>query len=240
MSTRPNKRIRRNSFRVNEVIFIVQAKCVALFCLLAAFKGKEALTALICTFTLLANIFVLKQVELFSMTVTTTDVFSIGILLCCNILQEFHGKRAAKNAIFFSFATMLLFVISSFLLTAYTPHYTDIYHSHYDAIITPSPRLFIASIIAFTSTQIIDRRIFIYLRRNIFVGSLPLAFVVSLVVSQCIDTFLFTTIGLYGVVGNIIDISIFSIIIKTCGVAVMTPFTLFIKYLSTQNEALPL
>ena len=58
---------------------------------------------------LIANLFVLKQIHLFGMEVTASDGYAIGSLLGLNVLQEFYGKKEAKQATCICFFFMTFF-----------------------------------------------------------------------------------------------------------------------------------
>jgi len=130
---------------------------------------------------------------------------------------------------------MVLFVLMSGILMMYNPSATDTYHKHYVQILTVSPRLFIASIVAFTATQYLDRRLYIFFRKSIAKHSIPLGITLSLSLSQIIDTSIFTVVGLLGIVNSALHVAVFSIVIKFIGVFVIAPFTLFTKKLGVEN-----
>ncbi len=83
---------------MNESLFLLHLVLVAGFSLVSLRMGAFALTTLIALFATFANLFVVKQMTLFGMQVTCSDVFAVGSLLAINLLQEFYGKKAAIHA----------------------------------------------------------------------------------------------------------------------------------------------
>ena len=63
----------------NELLFFGSAVLIVALDFVALFLGKEYLLAAIVTQGLLANMFIIKQVQLFGLVVTCTDVFIVGI-----------------------------------------------------------------------------------------------------------------------------------------------------------------
>ena len=73
---------------MNESIFLFHVITILVFTLIAFRLGKTALGSWICIQALCANLLVLKQVVLFGLHVTCSDVFAIGGILRLNLLQE--------------------------------------------------------------------------------------------------------------------------------------------------------
>ena len=76
---------------MNEFVFFLHIFVVATFALGACRLGKEMLVAWIGLQAVLANLFVLKQMKLFWLDVTCSDVYAVGAFLSLNLLQEYYG-----------------------------------------------------------------------------------------------------------------------------------------------------
>jgi len=200
-------------FILNESVFFIQVLACLVGVRLARKMGKIGLTVLSALFAIFANFFVLKQISLFGMTVTCSDAFVIGSFVSLSLLQEKEGKEAALRATSLSFAAILLFTLFSYLHLLYEPAASDGMHSHYAAVLLPTPRLLVASLTAFFCAQRFHLSLLPYL---------GLSF--SLLLSQALDTFLFTFLGLYGAVESISSIFWMSFGIKTVLIALVTPF----------------
>lgn len=214
---------------MNEFLFFVHLGLVFTFTLFALRLGKEALIAWIVLQSILANLFVLKQISLFSLQASCTDVFVLGAMLGLNLLQEYFGKLCAKRTILFSFSGMFVFVILSKIHLLYQATLHDHSQIHYEAIFSSTPRLFTASLVCFFCTQQFDVRFFAWMKRRF--SNVPLGYrtVSSLLLSQVLDTVLFSFLGLYGLVSNLWSLILFSFTIKALLSFCTMPFTIISK-----------
>lgn len=199
---------------MNELIFFAQIFLIVGFALGALKLGKEALIAWVSIQALIANLFVLKQVSLFGFEVTASDAFAIGSLLGLNFLQEYFGREEANQATKVCFFSMLFFVLVSQLHLAYQPSMYDTTQSAFSTLLTLSPRLLIASMSVFFISQQFDIRLFAFLKNFLPQTSFAVRAAVVLVLSQLLDTVLFSLAGLYGVMASIFDIIVMSFLIK--------------------------
>lgn len=212
---------------MNELLFFFSAFLVVTFALLALRLGKSSLIAFIAIQGILANLFVVKQMALFGFSVTCSDVFAIGGILSLNLLQEYFGKEAAKRAVQISFLSLIFFAVMSQIHLFYVPTAADETHSAFEAIFSSTPRIIIASIAVFYIVQQMDIRLFGWLKS--FVTKLPLRIALSLLVSQFIDTVLFSFLGLYGLVESVFDIIFVSFLVKCLVIATSSVFVTFSK-----------
>lgn len=199
---------------MNEIIFIIEALLIAGFAFGALRLGKEALIAWVTIQALIANLFVLKQITLLGLDVTASDTFIIGSLLGLNFLQEYHSQDDAKKATWICFFFMAFFAIISQLHLAFQPSIHDVTQSAFTTILTASPRLVIASVGVFFLVQQIDIRFFAFLKNRFPQVNFAIRTAISLVISQFLDTVLFSFAGLYGIVASIFDIIVISFLIK--------------------------
>lgn len=211
---------------MNEILFFIQILLIVGFVIGALKLGQAALTAWVAIQALIANLFVLKQIHLFGFNVTASDAYVIGSLLGLNFLQEYFGKEEARKATWTCFFFMLFFAIISQIHLLYTPNDYDTSQEAFLTLLTPSPRLFIASTSVFFIVQQIDVRFFAFLKRVLPQTGFAIRTAIALVVSQFLDTFLFSFAGLYGIVASIVDIIMISFLIK---LIVISSSTLFIK-----------
>lgn len=210
---------------LNLLLFLGSSALVAAFAWYFCFLGQSALTAWIAILSLLANLFVLKQIELIGLNATASDIFAIGSLLGLNLLQEKFGKKAAQLAIWSSFSCLIFFVVMSQIHLHYIPSIHDSAQSAYQFLLAPAPRLMIASLLTFFIVQQFDSRLYQYLRHThpkipmLWISGLTLCF------SQFLDTLLFSVIGLYGMVQALMQIFIVSYTIKLIAIANTVPWS---------------
>lgn len=209
---------------MNESLFFLHIFVVTGFSLLALRLGKHALISFIVIQGILANLFVVKQMPLFGLAVTCSDVFAIGGILSLNLLQEYFGRESCRNAIQISLLGLIFFVLMSQIHLAYQPTLLDGMQGAFQTIFSTTPRITIASIATFYLVQQIDVRLFPFLK-----GNFPTRVFFSLLFSQAIDTVLFSFLGLYGLVESLLDIIIVSFLIKSIIIAASSPFVGFAK-----------
>lgn len=210
---------------MNEIIFFGQVLIIFAFASLALKLGRSALTAWIALQAILANFFVLKQIKLFGFDVTASDSFLVGGLLGLNFLQENFGKDEAKQAIKVCFIVMLFFTLISQLHLLYTPNAYDETQSAYSLLLSPSPRLFLASIAVFFIVQQLDMRLFALLKNYCPQLNFSVRTLITLIISQALDTVLFSFAGLYGLAASMFDIIVISFAVKLIVISCFTPLT---------------
>lgn len=213
---------------MNECYFFLHI-LVLLSAIFVALKiGKTALSLLCPLFFLLANLFVTKQIELFSFTVTAADAYSIGGIFALNILQEYFGKEEAKKQVALSALVLILFALVSQIHLLYIPSIHDYTQGAFSTLLTASPRIFISSLITFLFVQRLDVEVFAFFRKRFpLMGSMAC----SLTISQFIDTVLFSYLALYGLVHSISHIILVSYLIKLLAMLSMTAFTQLTKWI---------
>lgn len=211
----------------NELLFFAHIFLVVVFLLGSIKLGKEALSAWIIIQAFLANLFVLKQISFFTFQITCSDVFAVGSILGLNLLQEYYGKEAAKKACWTCFYALIFFALMSQLHLLYIPSSFDSAHDAFSLILSPTPRLTIASLGVFFLVQQFDLRFFGYLKK--YIRSPFTVNILALVTSQFLDTVLFSFFGLYGLVASLLDVIFISFLIKCLIISLLTPLTLLSK-----------
>lgn len=214
---------------MNEILFLIQILLIVGFALGALKLGKGALIAWVAIQALVANLFVLKQINLLGFDVTASDAFVIGSLLGLNFLQEYYSKDEAQKTTWICFFFMIFFALASQLHLLYEPSAHDGTQGAFLTILSPAPRLFIASLSVFFLVQQFDIRFFAFLKKKLPQASFALRTAISLVFSQFIDTLLFSFAGLYGMVTSLTDIILISFSVKLIVIFCLTPVVKWVK-----------
>lgn len=190
---------------MNELLLI--ASLVVIFgATLVAYKifGKSGLYCLTGIATICANIEVLILIKAFGMEQTLGNVLFAVTFLITDILSECEGREAANKAVLIGMFSSLFFLLLSQSWLLYTPSDTDWATPSIEAIFTNTPRMLLASFIvyaisqtfdvwlyhrwwSFTEKKFGDKRKFLWLRNN---G--------STLISQIVNTALFTLMAFYG------------------------------------------
>ena len=148
---------------MNEILFFT----FAFFCLslvLLAFRyGKMYLFLLISIFTILMNIFVLKQFNLFNFAITGGNILYGSLFLITDILSEHYGKKEAFRAVMVGFLTSIFFVIALQFLLAFAPNSTDFTQDSLKTLFSVSPRILFVSMFAY----LVAKSTYVYLYTRI-------------------------------------------------------------------------
>lgn len=226
---------------MNEFLFFFHIIILIVFLIVSAKFGKPSLMVFVCLQTILANLFVTKQIELFSFTVTCSDVYVVSAIFGLNLLQEYFGKAEAKKTIYYSFIFLILFMIVAKVHVLYTPSVVDKTQSSFEKIFEFTPRIILASIFVFFLVQWFDLFFYGFLKNRCNKDSLVFRMVSSSALSQFLDTVLFSFLGLYKIVDKIFDVIVVSFSVKfvtiiSCGLFI--GITSKLLKLKKENELL--
>ena len=221
---------------INELIFFAQISFISFATLCFGALGKEALVAYISLLFVIANIFVIKQITLFSWYATSADAFIIGISFAMNLLQEIWGKEIARKTIWISFTCSAFYMIIAQGILFYIPIAQDLSQPHFAYIFSNTLRIVIASFISYIITQFSDSYVYAYLKEKTNNKYFIARNYVSISLSQLMDTILFSFLGLYGIIINIGHIIMVSYTIKIIAMLLITPWLLFAKNLYKKSK----
>ncbi len=221
---------------MNEIIFFLHTITVIAFILGAFAMGKYALISCISLQLVLANLFVVKQMQLFGFNVTCADVFIVGTVLGLNLLQEYWGQKLANRTIWISFFVAIFYLVMTRFHLFYVPNSFDTTHQMFSGILQFIPRITIVSLLVFVFVQRIRSWLYAFLKnrfqdkcfftRNILVtGS-----------TQLLDTVLFSFFALYGIVGSVTNVIIISFSVKLAAIFLATPFISLSKRARTLRQ----
>jgi len=220
---------------MNELIFLLHIISVVGVTFFALRFGKSALVALICLETVMANLFVLKQMTLFGLNATCADVFIIGSVLGVNLLQEYFGADFSKKAIKISFFAMFFYLLMSFIHLSYIPSQHDWAHILFNEILRFAPRITIASLFAYFISLKFNASFYERLNEKFNGKYLVLRNIISIIFTQLIDTIIFVYIGLFGIVGSPVQVIIVGFTIKVLITLIASPFISFSKKYLIKN-----
>lgn len=215
----------------NELLLVVEM-LLTFGAVIFAYKkfGKLGLFIWIPIATILANIQVLISVQILGLASTLGNVIYSSTFLATDILSENYSKKDAKKAVGIGFFTLIITtVLMNFILqyTVIEDAFSKEMYGHVASIFKAMPRLVLASLSAFYVAQNHDvwayqlwKKYFpdpkyLWLRNN---G--------STIVSQLLDTGIFTLIAFWGVLPwpVIREIFVTTLILKTIISFADTPF----------------
>ncbi|MDQ0213624.1 putative integral membrane protein (TIGR00697 family) [Oikeobacillus pervagus] len=179
------------------LIFVLVNFTLVLF--LYRIFGRTGLFVWIGMSTVLANLQVVKTIEIFGLTATLGNTMYGTAFLVTDILNEKYGKSEAKKAVWLGFFTLLTMTVIMQMVLKFQPHESDFAHEHLQEIFGLLPRIAIGSLAAYLVSQFADVYIFSYLKKRFPKDS---QFWIrnngSTMTSQLLDTLVFTSIAFLG------------------------------------------
>ncbi len=224
----------------NEVLGIGFAILNMIFVLLMyKFFGRTGLFVWVGFATVLANIQVVKLIEIFGLTATLGNAVYGSIFLVTDILNEKYGKKEAKKAVWLGFSSLIMMTIIMQVVLQFEPAPDDFAQESLTTIFGLIPRIALGSMIAYIISQYTDVLIFSFLRK-LFPsdGAFWIRNNGSTMLSQLLDTLIFTSIAFLGVYPTDVWISIFisTYVLKFLVSIVGTPFGYLAKRITPMDE----
>jgi queuosine precursor transporter len=224
---------------MNEILFLGFSAFLLGLGLTAFRFGKMYIFILIAVYSILMNIFVLKQFTLFGFVVTGGNALYGSMFLLTDILSEHYGKKEAFKAVIVGFLTSAVFVVATQVLLAFGPNAFDFAHPSLETLFSVTPRILLGSMLAYAIAQSFDVWAFTKIKQWTGDKFLFLRNNGSTLISQAIDTLIFTAVGLTtfswlpfeGVISTEIfwSVAIATYIIKVVVAFIDTPF-LYLSY----------
>jgi uncharacterized integral membrane protein (TIGR00697 family) len=230
----------------NELLLLASVFFIFGFALLGyRLFGKTGLYCISAAATILANIEVVILIRAFGMDQTLGNVLFAVTFLITDILSECEGKKAANLAVWTGILSSLFFLILSQSWLLYIPAAGDTMAPAIHAVFSNTPRMILSSLTvyavsqffdvwlyhkwwAFTEKRFGDRRRFLWLRNN---G--------STLISQIVNTLLFTLLAFWGTYDGATIWSIFasSYLIFIFTSLMDTPFVYWARHISEKKKA---
>lgn len=183
---------------MNEFLFLG----TAVFCLgmtLLAFRlwGKKGLFVWIVLATIIANIEVLKCVDMFGMAVTLGNVMYGSLFLCTDIASELYGGKEARKLVAVGFFALVVFTIVIQIGLLYVPNSQDWASEYMKQIFSLTPRICLASVVGYVTSNTLDTYLYDWIAKR--TDKKWIRNNGSTFMSQIIDSVLFLVIAFAGV-----------------------------------------
>ena len=168
------------------------------------FFGKGGLLAFSVMASILANIEVLILVNAFGIEMTLGNVLFASTFLITDILSENHTRKDASRAVLISTMCSVMFIFISQMWLLYTPSENDWASGAIRTIFASTPRIVCASLVVYFVSQIVDvwlyhkwwdlcKKYFKDERKGLWIRNNG-----STMLSQLLNTFLYTFLAFYG------------------------------------------
>lgn len=205
------------TFFVTFIVMVLMYRCF----------GKQGLIAWVAIGTIIANIQVIKTVDIFGISATLGNVMFASIYLVTDILNDIYGRKVAKRAVWLGFSSTLVMIIVMQMSLHFIPAPEDISQKALSTIFDLVPRIALGSIIAYIIGQHVDVFIFSMIKK---VFQSDKTFIIraygSTVLSSIIDTALFVTIAFIGTLpaSVVFEIFITTYVLKLVSTIFNVPF----------------
>jgi queuosine precursor transporter len=211
---------------INELLWL-GLLFTSLSCVLISYKlfGKTGLFVWTAVCVILANIQVMKTIQIFGMVTAMGNIIYSSLFLVTDILNENHSKKDAQKAVWIGFFVLFATTIIMQITIFFIPHESDILSEHLSKIFSFLPRIAFASLIAYLVSQTHDVWLFDKLKKRHHGKHLWIRNNISTFLSQTIDNIIFAIIAFAGVFSFNIILQIFitSLFMKIIVAGVDTP-----------------
>ena len=212
---------------INEILWIGLLVSNFLMVLFAyKFFGRTGLYIWTAVGVILANIQVMKTIEVFGLVTALGNVVYSSLFLVTDIINENYSEKDANKAVWIGFFVLIATTIIMQITIQFIPDESDFLSEHITAIFSFLPRITFASLTAYLISQSHDVWFFATMKRKHKRKYLWLRNNLSTITSQLIDNVVFTLIAFVGIfswsiIGQIFLTSmIMKVIVSVCD----TPF----------------
>ncbi len=189
--------------------------------------GKLGLFIWIPISVIVANIQVTKNISIFGLEATLGNIVYATGFLATDILSEAYGARESRKAVGIGFFALVMMTLLMQIAILFTPSASDIANESLSLIFGFMPRIALGSLVAYLCSNLHDIWAFEFWkkkrpgRRTLWIRNN-----LSTMVSQLIDSLIFTFIAFYGVYDMKVfwDIVITTYILKFIVAICDTPF----------------
>jgi hypothetical protein len=188
--------------------------------------GKTGLYIWTAAAVIIANIQVMKTIQVFGLVTALGNVIYASLFLVTDILNENHSKKDAQKAVWIGFFILIATTVLMQITLLFIPDESDLISDHLTEIFSFLPRIALASLIAYLISQTHDVWFFARLKEKHHGKRLWLRNNLSTITSQLIDNTVFTLIAFVGVFSWEIIFQIFltSLLLKVIVAGFDTPF----------------
>ena len=210
---------------MNELIFFISIAIS--YCLVLLFYkilGRVGLFIWVAIVAVIANIEVVKCVDIFAMPVTLGNALYCSISLATDVLNEKYGGKDARKSAWIGFLSLITLIILSQISLLFIPNTFDFASESLKTIFSTTPRLCFASLSCFLLSNILDTYVFGWLKKKS--KFLWVRVNISTIISQLFDSMLFSVIAFLGIMSfeETIILGITTYIVKVIITICDTPF----------------
>lgn len=152
---------------MNSILLIISIIGVfTIMLVIKKFLGKEGLIGWMGIASILANILIIKSVDIFGISSTLGNVLFASNFLATDMLTENYGYKEAKKGVAFAITAVIVYLMITQVALIYTPNSLDIAQPSFKTLFSLAPRITLASVSLFALSNFIDIRLYEYLRQK--------------------------------------------------------------------------
>lgn len=199
--------------------------------LVKKFFGKEGLIGWIGIATILAEIGVTKQVNMFGLSLTLGNVLFASNFLATDILSECYGVKEAKKGVKFGIVSVIVFIIASQLMVAFIPNEIDYMQDSMKNMFSLIPRVCISSAVMYSIANYADVKLYDKLKKLTKGKYMWFRNNISTIICNGLENFFFTFFAFVGIFSmkEIIIIGLSTTLIEVLIAICDTPFLYLAK-----------
>ena len=223
----------------NELLwFGLMILCYLAVLLIYKLFGRKGLFAWVAMSIILANIQVMKTIQIFGLVTAEGNIVYSSIFFVSDILNEVYGKNEARKAVYVGFFVLVMTTVIMQVTLMFIPDSSDTMAPHLAAIFGFMPRIALASLAAYICSQMYDIWMYAFIKKYHGRKLLWLRSNVSVIFSQLIDNTLFTIIAFYGIFSwdIILQIYVTSLMLKIIVSFVDTPFLYLARNIKPEDD----
>ena len=150
---------------MNNILLVVSIIGVfSIMLIVKKFLSKEGLIGYMGIASILANLMLLKSVDILGISATLGNVLFASNFLATDILTENYGYKEAKKGVRFAIFSVLFFMIVTQVALLYVPNGNDFVQESFKLLFGFVPRISIASVSMFALSNFVDIRLYEWLR----------------------------------------------------------------------------
>ena len=224
---------------INILLWAVLA-LITFFSIMASYRlfGKTGLYIFSAFSIILANIQVLKVVQLFGLVATLGNIIYGASFLITDIITEIYGEKQSKKAVWIGFFSAIVSTLIMWICIQFIPHSTDFAQESLKTIFSIMPRIVVASLIAYLISNFHDVWAFNFWKKKTKGKYLWFRNNMSTLVSQLIDSVIFSTIAFLGMFSTsmFFEIIFTTYLFKSITSILDTPFVYWAKNIYKKNK----
>jgi len=193
----------------NELLLAISALCDVAVVFVAAQFGERYLYGTIAANLILVSVFGIKLISVFGFVTNAGNIFYACVFLAAQFLLVHKSKNEVRSTIYFGAIVAIFFIaMEQFVVHLTSANPTDEASRAIQTLFTLTPRIALASVIAYVFAQYLNIEAFSWVKMRTHGNQLWLESTFATILSQFVDSCLFFTIAFIDLPGNVLVESI--------------------------------